>query len=108
MSNFRYIGASATDLDGGRPLAPGDFTGDIDVSEDSPKNKHLLDDGLLIEAPDGVETEEQKAETEFRENREREEATDGPQGKEKDAKEQQEQLDKTIKKEEPIKEGDGE
>ncbi len=52
MNDFRYVGSTPTDLEGGRPIAPGEFTGEIDVSEAAPKNQMLLEEGLLIEAPD--------------------------------------------------------
>lgn len=60
--NYRYIGGSPTDLEGGRPIAPGDFTGDIGIlpvedGETPNKNQQLLEEGLLIEAPD-VELDE--------------------------------------------------
>lgn len=62
MDQFRYVGATPTDLDGGRPIGPGDFTGPIDVSEECPKNKQLLDDGLLILLPsEVVKDNEEKA-----------------------------------------------
>lgn len=60
MSEYRYVGSHADELDGGRPLAPGDFTGPIDA--DLPKNKQLLDDELLIEVPDGSLDAARKAE----------------------------------------------
>lgn len=61
--NYRYIGNSPTDLEGGRPIAPGDYTGDIDEivpaaeGETPDKNQQLLEDGMLLEAP-GVELDE--------------------------------------------------
>jgi len=64
MNDFRYVGSTPTDLEGGRPIAPGEFTGEIDVTEEAPKNKMLLDEGLLVPAPSEAERETlaQKAE----------------------------------------------
>jgi hypothetical protein len=47
-TEFRYVGDHADELDGGRPIGPGEYTGPIDA--DAPKNKQMIDDGLLIEA----------------------------------------------------------
>lgn len=52
MKEFRYIGAHAETLDGGRPIEPGEFTGPIDPA--LPQNAHLLDSGALLEVPDGT------------------------------------------------------
>lgn len=49
MKEFRYVGHTPTDLDGGRPIEPGEFTGPID--EELPQNKRMIEEGLLIEAP---------------------------------------------------------
>jgi hypothetical protein len=81
MDEFRYVGATATDLDDGRPIAPGDFTGPIDVSavvyvkdetteEEIPhdnKNYHLLEDALLLK----VESEQEKTERASQEDKEK-------------------------------------
>lgn len=48
MDEYRFIGTHADELESGRPLEPGEFTGPIEVTEEHPKNKQLLDDGLLI------------------------------------------------------------
>lgn len=45
---YRYIGKSPTDLDGGRPIGPGEYTGPIMVDEEHPKNQQLFDEGQLI------------------------------------------------------------
>lgn len=59
---YRYVDSVHTDLEGGRPIAPGEFTGEIDVSEfitsvdeetqeetKTPnKNYQLLQEGRLI------------------------------------------------------------
>jgi hypothetical protein len=47
-TEFRYVGSHADELDGGRPIGPGEFTGPIDP--DAPKNKQMIDDGLLVES----------------------------------------------------------
>jgi hypothetical protein len=64
MSEFRYVGIHSDELDGGRPLEPGEFTGPIDA--DLPQNKRLIDDGLLIAVDDGaydkVRKQDEKAE----------------------------------------------
>lgn len=52
MKEFRYTGLHADELDGGRPLAPGDYTGPI--SERSPKNKSMIADGVLLPVEDGT------------------------------------------------------
>lgn len=55
MSNnkeYKFIGTHADELDGGRPIAPGDYLGPIDVSEGH--NKDLHDSGVMIEVPDGT------------------------------------------------------
>lgn len=58
MKEFRFVGNHPDELDGGRPIEPGEFTGPIDISEESPKNKQLSDDGLLLEVSDGTYKEE--------------------------------------------------
>lgn len=52
MTEFRYIGSHAEELEGGRPIEPGEFTGDIDP--DLAKNKQLIDDELLLEVSKGT------------------------------------------------------
>jgi hypothetical protein len=52
MKEFRYIGTHADELEGGRPLAPGDYTGPI--NEKAKKNKQLIDEGHLIPIEDGT------------------------------------------------------
>lgn len=83
MDSFRYVGATATDLEGGRPIEPGEFTGPIDVdplvvSQDPEtgeevsrpnKNYQLLEDGQLLL----IEPSESEADIKAREKKEREE-----------------------------------
>jgi hypothetical protein len=52
MKEYRYIDSHAAELEGGRPLAPGDYTGPI--NERAPGNKVLIDAGSLIPVPDGT------------------------------------------------------
>jgi hypothetical protein len=52
MKEFRFVGVHADELDGGRPLAPGDYTGPI--SERTPKNKSMIADGTLLPVEDGT------------------------------------------------------
>lgn len=54
MDQYRFVGVHADALDGGRPVEPGEMTGEIDVSDKSPKNKSLFDDGLLIKVDAGT------------------------------------------------------
>lgn len=59
MKEYRFVGSHADELDGGRPIAPGDFTGPINIVDDeskedyTPKAAQLLADGHLIEVADG-------------------------------------------------------
>lgn len=57
LLEFRFIGSHAESLDGGRMIEPGGFTGPIDVSDESPHNQQLLEQGLLVEVPDGTHAE---------------------------------------------------
>jgi len=52
MKEFRFVGSHPDELDGGRPIEPGEFTGPIDT--DLPKNKQLLEDELLLDVPNGT------------------------------------------------------
>lgn len=52
MKEYRFVGSHADELEGGRPIEPGEFTGPIDASE--AKNHQLVEDGLLIEVSDGT------------------------------------------------------
>jgi hypothetical protein len=52
MKEFRYIGSHAAELEGGRPLAPGEYTGSI--NERAAGNKALIDAGALLPVPDGT------------------------------------------------------
>lgn len=52
MKEFRFVGTHADELDGGRPLAPGDYTGPI--SSTSTKNKSMIADGVLLPVEDGT------------------------------------------------------
>jgi hypothetical protein len=63
MKEYRFIGDHAEELDGGRPIAPGDFTGLIDVEEGT-HNGNLLLDGLLLEVPKGSADKQAKAQAE--------------------------------------------
>jgi hypothetical protein len=77
MDEFRFVGSTPTELEGGRPIEPGEFTGPIDVSEKAPANKTLLDEGMLLKV--SSETAEQQAarekqEAEAKEKQEEEQA----------------------------------
>lgn len=52
MKEFRFVGSHPDELDGGRPIEPGEFTGPIDP--ELPKNEQLLADELLLSVPDGT------------------------------------------------------
>lgn len=52
MKEFRYIGLHADELEGGRPVAPGEYTGSI--NERARQNKMLIDAGLLLPVEDGT------------------------------------------------------
>lgn len=69
MDEFRFVGSTPTELEGGRPIEPGEFTGPIDVSDENPANKVLLDEGMLIKV-----SSESDADKAAREKKEAEEA----------------------------------
>lgn len=48
MDEYRFVGSHPDELDGGRPIEPGEFTGPIEVDDDHPQNQRLLEDGLLL------------------------------------------------------------
>lgn len=50
MTNYRFVGNHPDELDGGRPIEPGQLTGDIEVTDETPKLKQLIDDGLLVDS----------------------------------------------------------
>lgn len=52
MKEFRFVGTHADELEGGRPLAPGEYTGPI--NERAAKNKSMIDSNVLIEVEDGT------------------------------------------------------
>lgn len=52
MKEFRFIGQAADTLENGRPVEPGEYTGPID--ESAPKSEQLINDGLLLEVPNGT------------------------------------------------------
>lgn len=52
MTQYRFIGSHPDELEGGRPIEPGEFTGEIDP--DAPQNARLIEDGLLIEGKDNT------------------------------------------------------
>lgn len=54
MKEYRFVGVHADELEGGRPLAPGEYTGAIDASNKSPKNHLMVEEGLLIEVENGT------------------------------------------------------
>lgn len=54
MKEYKYIGLHADELEGGVPVAPGDYTGPI---SNRGHNNTLIKEGLLVEVPDGT-TEE--------------------------------------------------
>lgn len=66
MKEYRFVGSHPDELDGGRPIEPGEFVGPIEINDDpdsegyTPKNLHLLEDGNLIEVPEGTAAKVQK------------------------------------------------
>jgi hypothetical protein len=62
LKEYRYIGRHAEELDGGRQLAPGDYTGGIETEKGS-HNADLLDEGLLIEVPEGTTEKQARVES---------------------------------------------
>lgn len=48
-TQYRYIGTHAQILEGGMPIAPGDYV-DIDITTADGITQMLLDDGKLIDA----------------------------------------------------------
>lgn len=52
MKEYRYIGSHAVELEGGRPLAPGEYTGPIE--EKATHNAILIEDGMLVEVDKGT------------------------------------------------------
>jgi hypothetical protein len=67
MDEFRYVGPTPTELEGGRPIEPGEFTGAIDVSDEAPANKTLFDEGRLIRVPTSQEREKAEADAKKKE-----------------------------------------
>lgn len=61
MTEFKYVGRHADELDGGRPIAPGEYTGPIELGEEGSHNSNLAEAGLLIEVEDGTAEAVQKA-----------------------------------------------
>lgn len=67
MDEYRFVGSHPDELDGGRPIEPGEFTGPIEIDDDpdsetyTPKNAHLLEDGYLIQVENGSAAKAQKA-----------------------------------------------
>jgi hypothetical protein len=59
-ARYRFIGSHAEVLEGGAPLAPGDYI-TLDPGQATGTTQTLLDDGLLIDAS-GVESTEAKTE----------------------------------------------
>jgi hypothetical protein len=63
-TQYKYVGNYATVLEGGQPLAPGDY---ISLDADAmTANHYLIDDGKLIDAsgvnvPEESSTEQQEA-----------------------------------------------
>lgn len=52
MKEFRYVGTHVGDLEGGRQVEPGEFTGPIDP--EAPQNASLISEELLLEVADGT------------------------------------------------------
>jgi hypothetical protein len=50
--NYRYVGSHPETLDNGSPVAPGDYVKLTDEELKSPQNASLLEEGVLVEAPD--------------------------------------------------------
>lgn len=59
LKEYRFIGSHADELEGGRPIEPGEFTGPIDG--DLTQNAHLIEQGVLIEVPKGAAKTADKA-----------------------------------------------
>ena len=59
LKEYRFIGGHADELEGGRPVEPGEFTGPIDG--DLTQNAHLIEEGVLIEVPKGAAKSADKA-----------------------------------------------
>jgi hypothetical protein len=76
VKEFRYIGSHAETLENGRPIASGDYTGAI--NEKAKKTRQLVDDGLLIEVPDGTAEAAQKADEAARAQAEEEQENPPP------------------------------
>lgn len=55
MKEFKFIGQHPDELEGGRVVEPGEYTGPI--NERAKQNKRLINDELLIEVPDGTAQE---------------------------------------------------
>lgn len=55
---YRYIGDHVGDLEGGRQVEPGEFTGPIDP--EAPQNAQLIEEGLLLEGSAPAESEDDK------------------------------------------------
>lgn len=58
MKEYRFIGNHAEELEGGRPIEPGEYTGLIKLEA---HNLDLFNDGLLLEVPKGTAPEGQGA-----------------------------------------------
>jgi hypothetical protein len=52
MKEFRFVGVHADELEGGRPVAPGEYTGPI--NERATQNKAHIDAGNLFPVEDGT------------------------------------------------------
>jgi hypothetical protein len=52
LKEFRYVGNHVGDLEGGRQVAPGEFTGPIDP--EAVQNAQLIDDNHLIAVDAGA------------------------------------------------------
>lgn len=51
QKEYKFIGLHADELEGGVPVAPGDYTGPI---SNEGHNATLINEGLLVEVPNGT------------------------------------------------------
>lgn len=52
MEEFKFVGSHADELENGRPIEPGEYTGPI--NERAKKNKQLIDEGMLLPVEAGT------------------------------------------------------
>lgn len=69
-SEYRYIGDMPDALDGGRPLAPGEFVTLDESQAKSPYNQSLIESGKLIQVSEPESEPKQKSGTTRRKRKE--------------------------------------